>query len=131
MYNKSSSVNSEVLMDSEYKENCTNDRILRSSATREVPKKDLTSVVDMLQKKQYNESLWDAMPEDKTLRIASDNEQVLLEIIDTNQAAYQTIVPSNISVTNERDLMKNQVINQLQIIYLISYFFVRHNDELF
>ena len=118
-------------MDSEYKENCTNDRILRSSATREVPKKDLTSVVDMLQKKQYNESLWDAMPEDKTLRIASDNEQVLLEIIDTNQAAYQTIVPSNISVTNERDLMKNQVINQLQIIYLISYFFVRHNDELF
>ncbi|XP_076652282.1 zinc finger protein 800 isoform X2 [Halictus rubicundus] len=77
-------------------ETCGNDRILRSQVSKEEQKKDLISVVNMLQKKQ-KESLHANM------------EHLCLEAVQSNSfAVYQTVEPV-VSTQNHVDLMKTQV----------------------
>ncbi|XP_076298711.1 zinc finger protein 800 isoform X2 [Lasioglossum baleicum] len=77
-------------------ETCGNDRILRSQVSKEEQKKDLISIVNMLQKKQ-KESLHDNI------------EHVCLEAVQSNSlAVYQTVEPV-VSIQNHVDLMKTQV----------------------
>lgn len=95
----------------EYKENCANDRSLKSRNIKKDPKKDLTSVVDMLKKKRNDDFQYEHFVNGSTspLRISSDNEQVLLEVMDSNQAAYQTVLHPEVPVSADSELMKNQV----------------------
>lgn len=79
-----------------------NDRILRSQVCKEVQKKDLTTVVNMLQKKQIE-------------NLQTNTEQLCLEIIHSNSSAVYQTVESVTPSKNHTDLMKAQV--QLIIIY--------------
>ncbi|XP_051168204.1 uncharacterized protein LOC127285995 [Leptopilina boulardi] len=84
-----------------------NDRILRSQAPVKANKADLTSVVHMLQKKQV-EKLCDVPTETSELQTdETDCHQVVLQVLDSKRAAYQTLVQPNLS---SDDLMENQVI---------------------
>nr|XP_031838126.1 LOW QUALITY PROTEIN: zinc finger protein 800-like [Nomia melanderi] len=77
-------------------EACGNDRILRSQVSKEEEKKDLTTVVNMLQKKQ-KESLH------------SNIERLCLESVQSNSSVvYQTVEPV-VSTQNHIDLMKTQL----------------------
>lgn len=100
-----------LIEDPEPKEDANN-RILRSQAGRQSTKKDLTSVVDMLQKKgneDINENLLDSNCEigKSDSSVTLDVNQVLLEAIDsTSTAVYQT---PTLSTVHTADLMKAQV----------------------
>ncbi|XP_033322319.2 zinc finger protein 800 isoform X1 [Megalopta genalis] len=84
------------ILETTHQEGCGNDRILRSQVSKEEQKKDLISVVNMLQKKQ-NESLH------------SNTEHLCLEVVQSNSSAvYQTLKPV-VSTQNHVDLMKAQV----------------------
>lgn len=84
-----------------------NDRILRSQVPKEPNKKDLTAIIDMLNKKQeehMNEQL-------KTENAISnpDDQHIYLQAIDTNCCAvYQTVESSDV-VVDAIDFMKEQV----------------------
>lgn len=75
---------------------CGNDRILRSQVFKKEEKKDLTSVVNMLQKKQ-------------TENLRSNTEWICLETVQSNSSAVYQTVESVVSNQNHRDLMKEQV----------------------
>ncbi|XP_078041669.1 zinc finger protein 800 isoform X2 [Augochlora pura] len=84
------------MLETTHQEDCGNDRILRSQVSKEEQKKDLISVVNMLQKKQ-NENLY------------SNTEHLCLEVVQSNSSAvYQTVKPV-VSTKNHIDLMKAQV----------------------
>ncbi|XP_053983949.1 LOW QUALITY PROTEIN: zinc finger protein 800 [Hylaeus volcanicus] len=80
-----------------------NDRILRSQVPKEEEKKDLTSVVSMLQKKQ-SESL------------CANVEQPYFENVQSNSPAIYQTVESIISTQSYSDLMKTQVKEQKDMI---------------
>lgn len=103
----------ELPFDPELRKNYSNDRILRSQSQlmHIEPKKDLTSVVDMLTKKQNNAADEETSPNGSSdtspMHTTSDDEQIVLEIIDSRQAAYQTV--SRLENVAPGELMKNQV----------------------
>lgn len=74
-----------------------NDRILRSQVPKEEQKKDLTAVVNMLQKKQV-ESL------------QTKREQLYLETVQSNSSAVYQTIESMVSDQNQTELMKGQVV---------------------
>lgn len=84
-----------------------NDRILRSQVPKEPNKKDLTAIIDMLNKKReecINEKL-----ETKNAISNPNDRHIYLEAIDTNcSAVYQTVESSDV-VVDAIDLMKEQV----------------------
>ncbi|XP_033225366.1 uncharacterized protein LOC117178182 isoform X2 [Belonocnema kinseyi] len=84
-----------------------NARILRSQAPRKPQKKDLTSVVHMLQRKQ-EENLDDEVKQKHTAvqRKKDGCDQVVLQVMESKLAAFQTLVEPNLSPV---DLMENQV----------------------
>ncbi|XP_029039216.1 LOW QUALITY PROTEIN: zinc finger protein 800 [Osmia bicornis bicornis] len=75
---------------------CGNDRILRSQVFKKEEKKDLTSVVNMLQKKQ-------------TENLRSNTEWICLETVQSNSSAVYQTVESIVSNQDHKDLMKAQV----------------------
>lgn len=77
-------------------ESCGNDRILRSQVSKEEQRKDLTSVVNMLQKKQIKS-------------LDSNIEQSYLETMQSNSSAVYQTVESVVSTQSYTDLMKTQV----------------------
>ncbi|XP_076749952.1 uncharacterized protein LOC143422873 [Xylocopa sonorina] len=79
-----------------FEEACGNDRILRSQVCKEEQKKDLISVVNMLQKKQVK-------------NLQTNIEQLCLESIHSNSSAVYQTVESMVSAKNHIDLMKAQV----------------------
>ena len=79
-------------------ETCGNDRILRSQVSKEEPKKDLTAIVDMLQKKQT-----------ESLETDTNTERVCLETVQSNSSAVYQTVDSIVSIESPRELMKTQV----------------------
>ena len=79
-------------------ETCGNDRILRSQVSKEEPKKDLTAIVNMLQKKQT-----------ENLQTNTNTERVCLETVQSNSSAVYQTVDSIISIQSPRELMKTQV----------------------
>lgn len=91
-----------------------NDRILRSQAPVKTNNKtDLTSVVHMLQKKQEGK-LVDVSNENSELPAEeTDCDQVVLQVLDSKRAAYQTLIPPN---SLPVDLMENQVIELENIL---------------
>ncbi|XP_043471209.1 uncharacterized protein LOC122504260 [Leptopilina heterotoma] len=91
-----------------------NDRILRSQApVKSNNKTDLTSVVHMLQKKQEGK-LVDVSTENSELHTEETNcDQVVLQVLDSKRAAYQTLIQPNSSPV---DLMENQVIELENIL---------------
>ncbi|XP_044010706.1 putative uncharacterized protein DDB_G0281251 [Aphidius gifuensis] len=76
----------------------------KNQVTKEPCKKDLTSVVEMLQKKRKE----DEEINNKPIRIISDNEQVLLEVMHKNNVAYQSVIEPENTKIEENDLMKAQ-----------------------
>ncbi|XP_011303534.1 uncharacterized protein [Fopius arisanus] len=100
--------------DTESKENCRNDRSSRNQPPDPVPRKDLTSVVAMLQKRKTEENLG-APRASPPLRIIADTEQVLLEVLDSNPVAYQTVLEPTHTEIDSTDLMKAQA-NEVQNI---------------
>ncbi|XP_015512892.2 zinc finger protein 800 [Neodiprion pinetum] len=122
----------ELAEDAECKEEDDNIRILRSQVVRNTLKKDLTSVVDMLQKKQYNEededlSQFNSEPKrsklpNRRVKLKPEmnklNQEIVLEPIDTSKTAvYQTanVVPQS-SALQAADLMKAQIIELQNMI---------------
>lgn len=83
-----------------------NDRILRSQAPVRGNKSDLTSVLQMLQKKQV-EKLGETPSQTESPAEKTGCDQVVLQVLDSKRAAYQTLVQPNLS---SDDLMENQVI---------------------
>ncbi|KAG6802618.1 zinc finger protein [Apis mellifera caucasica] len=79
-----------------FEESCGNDRILRSQVCKEVQKKDLTTVVNMLQKKQIE-------------NLQTNTEQLCLEIIHSNSSAVYQTIESVTPSKNHTDLMKAQI----------------------
>lgn len=79
-----------------FEDSCGNDRILRSQVCKEMQKKDLTTVVNMLQKKQIE-------------NLQTNTEQLCLEIIHSNSSAVYQTVESVTPNKNHTDLMKAQV----------------------
>lgn len=79
-------------------ETCGNDRILRSQVSKEEPKKDLTAIVNMLQKKQT-----------ENLQTNTNTERVCLEAVQSNSSAVYQTVDSIVSIRSPRELMKTQV----------------------
>lgn len=82
-----------------------NDRILRSHVSKETNKKDLSTIIDRLNKKR-EESMQKQLDNENTI-FNTNNQQIYLEAIDTNcSAMYQTIKSSDAVAM---DLMKAQV----------------------
>lgn len=79
-----------------FKEGCGNDRILRSQACKEKEKKDLTAIVNTLQKKQIE-------------NLQTDTRRLCLETVHSNSSAVYQTVDSVLSTENHTDLMKAQV----------------------
>lgn len=110
--------------DDKSRETDNNIRILRSQVVRKASKKDLTSVVDMLQRKRFediNENL--SKPSSELEKSNSEvssqaslgsegdqtKQQVLLEAIDsTKTAVYQTVTEP--TTVHTEDLMKAQIV---------------------
>ncbi|XP_003493347.1 zinc finger protein 800 isoform X2 [Bombus impatiens] len=79
-----------------FKEGCGNDRILRSQACKEKEKKDLTAIVNTLQKKQIE-------------NIQTNTQRLCLETVHSNSSAVYQTVESVFSTESNTDLMKAQV----------------------
>ncbi|XP_060830688.1 uncharacterized protein LOC132915068 isoform X3 [Bombus pascuorum] len=79
-----------------FKEGCGNDRILRSQACKEKEKKDLTAIVNTLQKKQIE-------------NLQTNTQRLCLETVHSNSSAVYQTVESVPSTENHTDLMKAQV----------------------
>lgn len=92
------------------KNSIKNDRILRSQVSKESHKKDLSTVIDMLNKKREENMDSNVCSEMKdTIFNAPHNQHIYLESINTNcPAVYQTVKSSN-TMDNSMDLMKEQV----------------------
>lgn len=92
------------------KESIKNDRILRSQVSKESHKKDLSTVIEMLNKKREESMDNNVSSELKnTIFHAPSNQHIYLESINTNcSAVYQTIKSSN-TMIDTVDLMKEQV----------------------
>ncbi|XP_072757176.1 uncharacterized protein [Anoplolepis gracilipes] len=92
------------------KDNIKNDRILRSQVTKESHKKDLSTVINMLNKKREENMNSNVSSELRdTISNTLDNQHIYLESINTNcSAVYQTVKSSN-TVVDTADLMKEQV----------------------
>lgn len=71
----------------------------------------------MLQKKQADPNYDDVEERNRRTRIVADTEQVLLEVLDSNRAAFQTVLEPKLSNIASNDLMKAQVI--IFLIYFI------------
>lgn len=85
-----------------------NDRILRSQVPKEANKKDLSTIIDKLNK-QREESMQKQLDNENTISKTSNDQHIYLEAIDTNcSAMYQTIKSSD-KVEGAMDLMKEQV----------------------
>lgn len=85
-----------------------NDRILRSQVPKETNKKDLSTIIDKLNK-QREESMQKQLDNENTISNTSNDQHIYLEAIDTNcSAMYQTIKSSD-KVEGAMDLMKEQV----------------------
>lgn len=85
-----------------------NDRILRSQVPKETNKKDLSTIIDKLNK-QREESMQKQLDNENTISNTSNDQHIYLETIDTNcSAMYQTIKSSD-KVEGAMDLMKEQV----------------------
>ncbi|XP_043271530.1 uncharacterized protein [Venturia canescens] len=110
----------ELSIDPDLRKNSTNDRILRSQSQlmHVESRKDLTSVVDMLTKKQNNVTDVDLTSQENgnslPFHITSDDEKIVLEIMDSGRAAYQTVSSLENIATGE--LMKNQTLELKNII---------------
>lgn len=92
------------------KDNIKNDRILRSQVSKESHKKDLSTVIDMLNKKR-EENMDSNISSEKrnTIFNAPNKQHIYLEPINTNcPAVYQTVKSQN-TLVNSTDLMKEQV----------------------
>ncbi|XP_011690184.1 PREDICTED: MATH and LRR domain-containing protein PFE0570w isoform X2 [Wasmannia auropunctata] len=84
-----------------------NDRILRSQASKEPNKKDLTTIIDMLSKRQ-EEDREKQLENENAVPNTPDDRRIYLEAIDTNRSAvYQTIKSD--MVDNDIDLMKEEI----------------------
>lgn len=79
-----------------FKEGCGNDRILRSQACKEKEKKDLTAIVNTLQKKQIE-------------NLQTNTQRLCLETVHSNSSAVYQTVESVLSTESHTDLMKAQV----------------------
>lgn len=92
------------------KDSIKNDRILRSQVSKESHKKDLSTVIDMLNKKREENMDNNISSEMKnTIFNAPHNQHIYLESINTNcSAVYQTVKSPN-TMVNSMDLMKEQV----------------------
>lgn len=105
------------------KDNIKNDRILRSQISKESHKKDLSKVIDMLNKKREENMDNNFSSELKdTVSDAPSDQHIYLESINTNcSAVYQTVKSSN-TMVNTANSMKGQVsviLNLLIRIYLL------------
>ncbi|XP_063978252.1 zinc finger protein 800 isoform X2 [Diachasmimorpha longicaudata] len=98
--------------DTESKENCKAERS-KGNPLDTFSRKDLTSVVAMLQQKQAETDPHRRPP--SPLRIVADTEQVLLEVLESNKVAYQTVLEPTHSHIDSTDLMKAQA-NEVQSI---------------
>lgn len=89
------------------KDSIKNDRILRSQVSH---KKDLSKIIDMLNKKKEENVDNNFSSELKnTIFDAPSNQHIYLESINTNcSAVYQTVKSSN-TMVNTTNLMKEQV----------------------
>lgn len=94
------------------KDNVKNDRILRSQVPKVANKRDLSKIVEMLNKKQEEDMESNSLNESKiesTISGVSNNQHIYLEPIDTNRSAvYQTVKPPG-TIVDTTDLMKEQV----------------------
>lgn len=86
------------------KENCNNDRILRSQANKEEQKKDLTTIIDMLQKKQR-------LHDNHNLQEMEHNKNhENFNILDSNKVNMQyEIDKPDISIVYQTDLNETKV----------------------
>ncbi|XP_029672292.1 zinc finger protein 800 isoform X2 [Formica exsecta] len=92
------------------KDSVKNDRILRSQVSKESHKKDLSTVIEMLNKKREESMDSNVSSESgNTIFNAPSNQHIYLESINTNNSAlYQTVKSSN-TMVDTMDLMKGQV----------------------
>lgn len=98
-----------------------NDRILRSQVPKEPSKKDLSGIIEMLNKRR--EEHIEKQENENAISDVPDVQQIYLEPIDTNSSAvYQTVESSNV-VVEAIDLMKAQVsiifIDKFNSLYLL------------
>ncbi|XP_015606310.1 uncharacterized protein LOC107273033 [Cephus cinctus] len=112
---KKTLVDLEPHMDVGFKENESNERMLRSQVLQKDSNLDLTSVMDIIQEKkcEHTESsnLRANEYKSKSTEIISDNQQILLEALSSSQSAvYQTVRE------NTADLMKAQIIELQKIM---------------
>ncbi|KAG8036337.1 hypothetical protein G9C98_003660 [Cotesia typhae] len=107
----------EKSIDSECEENYEDQKSSKNEAlNRKFSKKDLTSVITMLQKKQADPNYNDVEERNRRTRIVADTEQVLLEVLDSNRAAFQTVLEPKLSNIASNDLMKAQTIELQSIL---------------
>lgn len=75
----------------------------------------------MLQKKQADPNYDDVEERNRRTHIIADTEQVLLEVLDSNRAAFQTVFEPMLSNIASNDLMKAQVMYNYKTVYIFSY----------
>ncbi|XP_012528875.1 zinc finger protein 800 [Monomorium pharaonis] len=89
------------------KEGVKNDRILRSQVSKGSSKRDLSAIIDVINKKQ--EEYIEKQIKNENAISQSPDDHVHLETTDTNcSAIYQTVKSSN-AVVDAIDLMKKQI----------------------
>ncbi|XP_035743696.1 zinc finger protein 800-like isoform X1 [Vespa mandarinia] len=105
-YTKGSFIRLHIPEQEVVKENCNNDRILRSQANKEEQKKDLTTIIDMLQRKQRlcdNYNL-----QEMKLNKNYDNSNILYS--NKVNAQYEIDKPE-ISIVYQNDLNETKTVN--------------------
>lgn len=94
-------------------EGVKNDRILRSQVSKESNKKDLSAIIEMLNKRreEYVEKQRTKNDNVNNMLISnvSDVRNICLEPIDTNGSVMYQTVESSDAVIDSIDLMKEQV----------------------
>ncbi|XP_024879049.1 uncharacterized protein LOC112459250 [Temnothorax curvispinosus] len=101
--------NDGVINDSVNDDGVKNDRILRSQVSKKSNKKDLTAILDMLNKEREDHIEKQNLENESAISNVPDDQHIYLEPIDTNCPAVYQPIESPDAVVEAIDLVKEQI----------------------
>ncbi|XP_077276761.1 uncharacterized protein LOC143905300 isoform X2 [Temnothorax americanus] len=101
--------NDGVINDGVNNDGVKNDRILRSQVSKKSNKKDLTAIIDMLNKEREDHVEKQNLENENAISNVPDDRRIYLEPIDTNCPAVYQPIESSDAVVEAIDLVKEQI----------------------